>query len=578
MRVILRRRVDEATGEATPAYRHTLFEVERLSIGRGADQLLQIADGRLAPAHATIERQASRLLLSALTDSAVPVNGHVHRQCELVAGDVLLLADRHLTVETLRQDVVVLRLGRLVPGGSAVALPVQPQYLEHTGIKASPLAWTLVLAVLVVGFALPFGVSLARRQARLPPAAAVLTADTLWAPGPLHPAHQFIGADCGACHRKTFNRISDQACGQCHHGVPHHVPLASAARPSFAAMRCAQCHVEHRLPSALLDRSSTACVGCHRDLRAIEPRTDLHNATDFGSDHPDFALALVEPEGRSPTVVWKTKVVDAGSAGPPAERSNLKFSHQVHLDQRGIDSPTGKQVLNCANCHRPDAGGRRMVPIKMEAHCGQCHQLLFDEHDPGSLVPHGALALLFTALQEHFSRMFLLNASADALSRRRPGGEQAVLTQDEQRRARAWTLDRSLQAAGELLEKRVCVECHTVTRQPDKVGFDQWQVEPVRLTTVWMPRAEFSHAAHRSSACIDCHRGAPTSRDSTDVLMPAIKNCRTCHGGPAAGQRVASDCAMCHRLHVPGRGDMAASSASAHVPPIAASLQTAAAP
>ena len=51
------------------------------------------------------------------------------------------------------------------------------------------------------------------------------------------------------------------------------------------------------------------------------------------------------------------------------------------------------------------------------------------------------------------------------------------MTRDEQRRALEWTTRQSLQAARELLEKRVCVECHTVTRLPGLTGFEQWRVE-----------------------------------------------------------------------------------------------------
>ena len=37
--------------------------------------------------------------------------------------------------------------------------------------------------------------------------------------------------------------------------------------------------------------------------------------------------------------------------------------------------------------------------------------------------------------------------------------------------------------------------------------------------------------------------------------MPEIKECRSCHGGGRDQTRLASDCTLCHRLHLPGRGD-----------------------
>ena len=155
--------------------------------------------------------------------------------------------------------------------------------------------------------------------------------------------------------------------------------------------------------------------------------------------------------------------------------------------------------------------------------------------------------------------MFLQSpdAGTPASPRRRPGGEQVALTRDEQRRALEWTTRQSLQAARELLEKRVCFECHTVTHLAGLKGFDQWRVEPVKLASSWMPQAQFNHAAHRSSNCVACHRGAEHSRSSADVLMPEIKECRTCHGGGRDKTRLASDCTLCHQLHLPGRGDLA---------------------
>jgi hypothetical protein len=209
----------------------------------------------------------------------------------------------------------------------------------------------------------------------------------------------------------------------------------------------------------------------------------------------------------------------------------------------------------------------------MESHCSRCHSLLYDENDPTSAVPHGALGPVFTALEDHFSRMFLQPAApgapapgAPTAQRRRPGGEHIALTRDEQRRALEWTTRQSMQAAHELLEKRVCFECHTITRLSGLSGFDQWRVEPVKLAASWMPRAQFNHAAHRSSNCVSCHRAAERSRSSTDVLMPEIKECRGCHGGGHDKARLASDCTMCHRLHLPGRGDFVPASAQPPAP------------
>ncbi len=569
MRVVLRCRVRDPRAISGHRYRQTVLEVARLTIGRGAEQLVQIPDARIAVEHATIEQTKGGYWLRTLTDVAIPVNGVARRKTLLRSGDVLSLADRHLTIEDIRRDgVMVLRLG--LPRNGASGEPVAPahQTLKETGLRATTASWALVAAVLTLTLLAPLLTSWNTPLRAHLRAAPLLPSDDLWLPGPLHTAHQSIGADCNACHGANFQRVSNQACSSCHAGTQHHVPWDSPARARFAAMQCAGCHVEHSTPSQLVDTGSRQCVACHADLRKLDPETPLQNATDFGIDHPGFSLALTEPHGEGTGTVWQTRLERADFRPRSPEHSNLKFSHEVHMDKRGIKSPDGDQVLKCDDCHQADASGRSMQPIRMEAHCSRCHSLLYDENDPTSAVPHGALKPVFTALEDHFSRMFLQPAAQGGMpaQRRRPGGEHVALTRDEQRRALEWTTSQTMQAAHELLEKRVCFECHTITRLPGEVALDQWRIEPVKLASSWMPRAQFNHAAHRSSTCVSCHRAAENSRSSTDVLMPDIKECRTCHGGSHDKTRLASDCTMCHRLHIPGRGDYVPGPLSAGAP------------
>jgi hypothetical protein len=194
-----------------------------------------------------------------------------------------------------------------------------------------------------------------------------------------------------------------------------------------------------------------------------------------------------------------------------------------------------------------------MLPVRMERHCARCHSLLFDEHDPRKVVPHGNVSAVYDTLQAHFIREYLAATDARAGSgrsdARRPGGEAAIMTRDEQRRARDWADRQSGLIADELIGKRVCVQCHRVSHEDDG-----WHVKPVRLRQTWMPAARFDHAAHATTECTKCHAEALESKKSQDVLMPRIGTCRTCHGGPADSSRVRSDCGMCHQFHLPGRG------------------------
>jgi hypothetical protein len=352
-----------------------------------------------------------------------------------------------------------------------------------------------------------------------------------------------LGGDCAACHATPFVRVRNDACMSCHRSVQHHVPIQSPAMQLFADRSCADCHQEHDAQRSLIAGNSSTCTQCHSELQRLLPGTSLRNVSDFATAHPPFVLAPTAP----------ASMPIAPEVGTELASSNLTFSHKVHLDPVGVKTPQGRRTLSCGDCHQPDAAGRYMLPVRMEQHCAACHTLQFDEHDAASTVPHGNLPRLFQALQEHFSRSFLQN-SASTADRRRPGGEQQLITREEQRRALDWATSQSLIVARELLEKRVCVQCHRVTRIDGAQGFGQWRIEPVRMAERWMPQAVFSHSAHATTPCTQCHHNADTSTDSEEVHMPSIADCRGCHGGDAPRDRIASPCLMCHQFHRAGRG------------------------
>jgi len=64
-----------------------------------------------------------------------------------------------------------------------------------------------------------------------------------------------------------------------------------------------------------------------------------------------------------------------------------------------------------------------------------------------------------------------------------------------------------------------------------------------------MPHAKFDHSKHELVACITCHATATTSQSSSDLLLPGIATCRSCHhsGAEAAESR----CFECHTYHDP---------------------------
>jgi hypothetical protein len=559
VRIILRRRIRPNPTSYQAEYRQLVLQVPRLTIGRAADQHIHIEHPEVAPHQAMLYSTFGRLRIRACGAGSVAVNGTLCRSGWLSVGDVMTFGVARLTVEQRLPDgVVVLRLND--PHALSTAKTESPHdwSLKGTGLNPRSWSWWLVLSVLGIGFLVPLAGALVSPLRPIVRTVPVLPSDALWLPGPLHDAHRAIGNDCNVCHTTPFERVKNSSCGACHRSVQHHVPAASSDARLFEGRQCVDCHLEHDAQKTLVDRDSAGCAACHANLKALKPDTHLQDVANFSRSHPEFALTLLAPVRSNDETVWSPVTVPATARVSARQDSNLTFSHKVHLDEKGIDSPNGRQRLSCTGCHQTDASGRFMMPIRMETHCAGCHTLQYDEHDPGSTVPHGDLPRMFKALREHFSRTFLEPNSgrgdSSKLARRRPGDEQRILSREEQRRALAWSDAQTLSAARELLEKRVCVECHRITKNAlREPGPDQWRVEPVRLTQHWFPGASFSHAAHKTSECTACHERMESADDAATIQMPGISTCRACHGDDEA-RKVVSTCVMCHDFHRPGRG------------------------
>ena len=563
MRIILRRRIRPNPASNHAEYRQVVLKSRRLTIGRAADCHVQIDHADVSSRHAIVCSVLGRLRVRAVGAATMIVNGRRCRNAWLRTGDVMIFGVARLTVEQQRAGgVTVLRLNDPHALSTKKFESANDLSLKDAGLNPRHWSWWLVIGIICIGFLAPFaGGILSPFRAALR-AAPLLPSDALWLPGPLHDRHRAVGDDCNVCHAKPFEHVANAACVKCHRSVQHHVAARSAEAGLFAGSRCADCHLEHDAQKSLVDRSPVGCVACHADLKSSKPDTRLRDVSDFSRTHPDFEFSVLSPVKSNDELVWRPLAVPAAGREAARQESNLIFSHKVHLDPKGVDSPKGRQRLSCNDCHRPDAGGRFMLPVRMEMHCAGCHTLQFDEGDPDAAVPHGDLPQMFKALQGHFSRAFLDPADGSTapsrLTPRRPGGEQKILSRDEQRRALAWANAQSMAVARELLEKRVCVECHKITRDPQRAdGPQHWRVEPVRLTERWLPRARFSHAAHGTSVCSTCHHHVESDGDSATIEMPGISVCRDCHGDDDR-RKVATTCVMCHDFHNAGRGPLAA--------------------
>jgi hypothetical protein len=385
--------------------------------------------------------------------------------------------------------------------------------------------------------------------------------------GRMSEAHAVLEADCAACHVQTAGafsaKASDAACLSCHDGPMHHPA-------KIGAPECATCHIEHRGRLNIVAAKNQSCAECHADLRASggADRFAAHIES-FENGHPEFA-ALRLSEGK-----------DARDPG------TIRVNHAIHMKPIRR-APNGPNVqLECGDCHQPAAsstqwrygdaeyasanptysrddllltattgalprptppnGRELMAPVKFATACAGCHSLAFDKRfNEGA--PHDKPAVIHAFLVKKFSE-YIAAHPAELREVRDPGRDLTgkpipaavrVYTPNE------WIAAR-ISDTEELLWRKTCTQCHTLSTTAGTGQNNLPGVEPARTTVKWMPHARFDHDAHRGFACAGCHEKALSSTETSDVLLPGIATCKTCHApGP---EHAESRCYECHTYH-----------------------------
>ncbi|MFN4329734.1 MAG: hypothetical protein ACK4FF_12750 [Limnobacter sp.] len=397
----------------------------------------------------------------------------------------------------------------------------------------------------------------------------LLSLDSAWNPGPLASAHSALESDCQACHQGGFTRVADTSCTACHSNMGLHVTEQTQKDSSFTEGRCASCHHDHKGRESLAEQNrhfaGQACSDCHSQIKDIAPKSLTLPVSDFSDDkHPSFRLTVAKGPHGTDQAPQLTRIRMAKNT-VIQEANTLKFPHDVHLDRRGIEGPTKKVVMACGDCHQPADTPSGFKPITMEQQCQSCHKLNFEPALPDRQAPHGPVDAVLSTIDEFYSYLAL-----NPQERQRVNAQRAVL----RNRPGEKTPNRStLQAIGnspsamaalattELFENTGCAVCHTVKRQtaPSTLktsgrNLPQYSIAPVTNTHAWMPMATFNHKAHEFERCDSCHK-AQHSKESSDVLMPDLASCQTCHSGRQAEfSKVQSDCGLCHNYHLHPKG------------------------
>jgi hypothetical protein len=409
----------------------------------------------------------------------------------------------------------------------------------------------------------------------------------VYSSGRLSRAHAVLEKECAACHVRQAGafsaRAEDNACLGCHDGPIHHA--SQSATP-----HCATCHTEHRGTINISAATNQACAECHGELKASLPTTRFAwHINSLEDGHPEFAA--LRP-----------------FAGTPAsDPGTIKLNHAIHMKpiRRGPNGPLVN--LECGNCHRPIAvdadltyadpkyraaavsykdsdeflpihaetlkapkpvsGRELMAPVKFANACAGCHSLAFDKRfDEGA--PHDKPEIVHAFLVRKFQQ-YIAAHPGEVRVQRDPNRELTgrplppqvrILTQAE------WVNERTAEAE-ELLWRKTCKQCHTLgwaTKNPSMVISQSVAetestskssasrstlpyVEQANIILQWITHAKFDHDAHRGFTCVSCHPKALTSTESSDLLLPGIATCKTCHApGPGHAE---SRCFECHTYH-----------------------------
>ena len=259
-------RAKSHSAEGREIVRASRVEGDRLLIGRDPACHVHLTDLAAALRHATVERNGGRLLVTAEPGLRVELNGRNARsgRIDLATGGDLRIASHLLRFMPTPPgaDEIAVEVERAAEGGDKLDRD-EARLFSLAGRLPSKRLAAWALTILVAGLFLVWPIrAVSERQERTDNAAS-FHPDSAWSSGKLSQAHAQLEDNCGACHVKAFEAVTDASCQACHTTVHDHAdPFRLArARPDLDRWgkvklafqegfgippgRCVECHTEH---------------------------------------------------------------------------------------------------------------------------------------------------------------------------------------------------------------------------------------------------------------------------------------------------------------------------------------------
>jgi hypothetical protein len=208
-----------------------------------------------------------------------------------------------------------------------------------------------------------------------------------------------------------------------------------------------------------------------------------------------------------------------------------------------------------------------MAPVKFANACAACHLLTFDKRfDNGT--PHDKPEVIHAFLVRTF-REYIAAHPTEVRVQRDPSREltgRPLPAAVRMFTPAQWVEERTAEAE-DLLWRKTCKQCHALVPfaggskrkiemsvklrgdalEISSISAELPYVAPANITLRWMPHAKFDHGAHEGFTCVSCHAKALTSTESSDILLPGIETCKTCHA--PGSEHAESRCFECHTYH-----------------------------